>query len=30
MPPDMVRFLFDVTGLSESIAILDKDPGFPA
>ena len=28
-PPDVVRFLLDITRLGDVVTILDEDPGFP-
>ena len=28
-PPDMVKFLLDVTGLAAQVTVHDDDPGFP-
>lgn len=28
-PPDVVRFLLDITRLGDVVAIVDEDPGFP-
>ncbi|MDO5700479.1 MAG: STAS domain-containing protein [Bowdeniella nasicola] len=29
-PPDVVRFLLDVTGLADQVTTLNSDPGFPS